>query len=341
MDMRVHPSRLIEGDYIETLEGLLFTVKGLFQPEGRVVAYLRYLPDTKGDRRRGGKRYRRVYDIEETTELLQRLHPQYVSRVDSLGLTLQTVPLDRIAKVFRPRERLQALMAHPRTELEKSVALFAFALSSESSVPLEQFGVSGSVLIGLASPSSDIDLIVYGLEAGWKVYESLRRLREKEEWISPYDERTVEEIVKARWGDTGLDLGKLRSIEMGKILHGLVYGRYYFVRLVKRHEEMEAERASRPLGKVRLRAVVIGASDSIFTPCTYHVEDGVPLDALFRHEVSELVSFRGKFTEQAGEGDAVEARGTLEEATYTDRTIYRVVMGARGDYLVPIEFLDR
>lgn len=341
MGIRVHPSRLIEGDYIETSEGLLFTVKGLFHPEGWVIAYLRYVPDANGDRSRGGKRYRRFYDMEETTELLQRLHPIYVGRVDSLGLTLQTVPWDRIAKVYKPRERLQALMAHPRTELEKSVTTFTYALSSESRVPLEQFGVSGSILIGLASPRSDIDLIVYGIELGRKVYEALRRLREKKGWIVPYDERTVEGIVKARWGDTGLDLDKLRSIEMGKILHGLVYGIDYFMRLVKRPEEMEAERASRPLGKVRLRAVVIGASDSIFTPCTYHVKDCVPLDAFFRYEVSELVSFRGKFTEQAGEGDAVEARGTLEEATYTDRTVYRVVMGARGDYLVPIEFLDR
>ena len=48
------------------------------------------------------------------------------------------------------------------------------------------------------------------------------------------------------------------------------------------------------------------------------------------------MSFRGKFTEQAKEGDVVEARGTLEEVEYSDRAIYRVILGGRGDHLVPI-----
>lgn len=339
--MGVQPLSLIEGDYIETVEGLLFAVKGLFHPDGRVIAYLRYVPDTRGDRRRREKQYRRVYNLEETTEFLQKQHPQYLSHVESLGLTLQTVQWDRVIRVYKPRERLRALMVNPRTELEKAVARFAFGLSSESGVPLEEFGVSGSVLIGLASPSSDIDLIVYGREMGWKAYEALRRLRETCEWVSSYDEVTIGRVLKARWGDTGLDLERFRGIEVRKFLHGLACGREYFVRLVKRPEEAESEMTSKPLCKVSLRAVVAGAAESIFTPCTYQVKDCVLLDAPCRHEVSELMSFRGKFTEQATEGDIVKARGTLEEVKFVDRTVYRVVMGARGDYLLPIETSDR
>ena len=336
MDAPVRPSDLIEGDYIETVEGLLFTVKGLFHPEGHVIAYLRYVPDARGDRGRGGERYRRVYDIVETTDFLQRRHPQYVNRVESLGQTLQTVPRSRIAKVHRPREGLRSLMACSRTELERTVERFVSALSSESGVPTEMLGVSGSILIGLTSPSSDIDLIAYGGEAGWKVYNALRRLRETQEWISPHDARTVEGVVKARWGDTELDLERLTEIEIGKALHGQVCDVDYFVRLVKWPGEVEAEIASRPLCRVKLRAVVVEARDSIFTPCTYKVRDGVFIDAPCHREVSEFVSFRGKFTEQVKEGDVVEARGTLEEVEYGDRTIHRVMLGGRGDHLVPI-----
>jgi len=333
MEMSVRP-QFMEGDYIETSEGLLFTVKGLLHPKGRVIAYLRYVPDAEGDRRRMGKRYRRVYDIEETMDHLRRFHPQYVGRVDSLGLTLQTVPWNRIAKVYRPRERLRALMAHPRTELEGIAARFASDLASESGVPLDEIGISGSILVGLTSPSSDIDLIGYGEEAGRRMYEALRRLRENLEWISPYDERTVGRVLEARWGDTDLEIERLRGIEIRKTLHGLVCGRDYFVRLVREAEETEAT-SSTPLCKVRLRAVVAGADDAIFTPCTYHVKDCVLQDAPGHHEVSELVSFRGKFTEQAREGDVIEARGTLEKVVYRGRTAYRMMMGGRGDYLVP------
>lgn len=341
MDPGLRSPPLIEGDYIETVEGMLFAVKGLFHPQERVVAYLRYLPDPKGERRRGDRTYRRVYDLEETTETLRRRYPQYLSHVESRGLTLQMVPWSRIARIYRPRERLRSLMANPRNELERIVARFADALSTESGVPLEKFGVSGSVLIGLDTPSSDVDLIVYGADAGRRAYAALRRLRERSVWISAYDERTVEGVVKARWGDTGIGLERFRAIEMRKVLHGVVCGRDYFVRLVKEPGEVEAERSSEPLGRVRLRATISGHADSIFTPCTYQVEDCALLDADHQHEVSELVSFRGKFTEQAREGDAVEGRGMLERVRYDDRTVYRVVMGGRGDYLIPLGALDR
>ncbi|MCW3992128.1 MAG: hypothetical protein NWE79_05425, partial [Candidatus Bathyarchaeota archaeon] len=148
-------------------------------------------------------------------------------------------------------------------------------------------------------------------------------------------------VVKARWGDTGLDLEKLIDIEVGKVLHGRVCDRDYFVRLVKGPKEVEEEMASRPISEVKLRAVVVEARGSIFTPCTYRVRDCVFIDAPCFHKASELTSFRGKFTEQAEEGDAVEARGTLEEVKYSDRTIHRVMLGRRGDYLVPIGILDR
>ena len=341
MDTRVHFSSPLEGDYIETVEGLFFAIKGLSHPEGRVIAYLRYVPDARGERRRGRERYRRVYSLEETTEFLRKKHPQYLSHFELLGLTLQMVLWGRVVRVYKPRERLLDLIANPRTNLERTVVKFASVLSSESDVPLDELGVSGSVLIELASPSSDIDLIVYGRDKGLKAYEALRRLRKACDWVSPYDERTVERVLRARWGDTGLDLEILRNIEVRKILHGLVCGRDYFVRLVTRPEEVETEIASKPLCKAKLRAVVSDASDSIFTPCTYKVKDCVLLDAPCCHEVSELVSFRGKFTEQAREGDIVEAYGTLEEVTFSDRVVYRVMMGSKGDYLIPIENYDR
>jgi len=334
-------SGLVEGDYVETAEGLLFAVKGLFHPEGRVIAYLRYVPDPEGDRDRGGRRYRRVYGVEETTGLLEAEHPEYLSRVEAAGLTFQAVPRGSIARVYRPRDKLRTLMARQRNELEETLAAFASALASESGVPLTRFGVSGSVLIDLASPGSDIDLIVYGVEAGREAYDALRRLREASGWIIPYDARAVGEIVRARWGDTGLGLEALTEIEVGKVLHGRARGVDYFVRLVKDPEEIERELSSRPLSEVRLRAVVTGARDSIFTPCAYQVRDCVFIDPPRSEMVSELASFRGKFTEQAAEGDAVEARGTLEEVTHRGGTAYRVMLGKKGDYLIPIGPADR
>ncbi|TET73017.1 hypothetical protein E3J39_01075 [Candidatus Bathyarchaeota archaeon] len=329
-----------EGDYVETPEGLLFAVKGVHHPEGLTIAYLRYIPDPKGARERGGRRYRRVYDLEETDRFLSDNHPRYVNLIEDRGLALQSIPPDRIARIYLPRRRLQELLAAPKPGLEQTVARFASALF-QNGVPLESLGVSGSVLIGLATLSSDVDMVAYGFDAGRKVYEALDHLTQSTDWMNPYDAETVEAVTRSRWGDTGLDLEGLGAIEARKVLHGLVDGTDYFVRLVREPDEYEKEVSSRPLGKVRLRATVKDDRFSIYTPCTYTIDDCSYIGPCGWPEPSELVSLRGKFTEQVGEGERVEVKGTLEEVDYADRTVHRVMLGGRGDYLVPMSLLDR
>lgn len=331
----------VEGDYVETVEGLLFTVKGLRHPQGLVIAYLRYVPDPGGERQRGEVRYRRVYDLDETDEYLRLNHPLYLNEVEGKGLSLQSVPVDRISRTYAPRERLAAILESPRTEVESVVARFASAISREGGVPLGDMGVSGSVLVDLATSTSDVDLIVYGRDAGRRVYEAVRALREREGWVRPYDGESVRSVAVNRWGDTGLDIEELSTLESGKVLHGLVDGRDYFIRLVREPDASEEGEVSRPLGTVVLRGTVVGADDSIYTPCSYEVEGCSFKGGGPDVDVDRLVSFRGKFTEQAVEGDVVEARGTLEEVVSGGLTYHRVMLGRRGDYLFPVGLVDR
>jgi len=325
-------SRFLEGDYIETVDGLFFAVKGLHHPVDSVVATLRYVPNPEGDRNRNGVRYRRMYDLEATTRLLAAEHPGYLNRVEGLSLVLQTVPLDKIRRVYKPVERLAHIMENPEGEPETTVYEFVEALREASEVPEACFGVSGSLLIGLQRPRSDVDLNVYGASEGRRVYEVLQRLREELDWVNPYDDSTVQPVLEARWGKSGLGLETLRGVEKAKVLHGLVYGRDYFIRLIR---DSEADEASVPLGAVTVRATVADGEGWIYTPCLYRV-DGAMAQG---HVVTELLSFRGKFTEMAVEGDVVEARGALEEVGGGEKR-YRVVLGGKGDYLVPVRLLD-
>ena len=325
-------SRFLEGDYIETVDGLFFAVKGIHHPMDSVVATLRYVPDPAGEREKGGVRYRRMYDLEETMRMLEAEHPDYLNRVEVLNLMLQTVPLEKIKRVYKPVECLARIMMGPRGELETTLTKFVEALRDTSGVSEACFGVSGSLLIGLQRPESDVDLNVYGASEGRLVYQALKRLREELDWVKPYDDSSVQLVLEARWGRTGLNLEKLVGVEKAKALHGLVCDRDYFIRLIRDRKEDEA---SRPLGTVTVRATVTDAEGSIYTPCLYRV-DGA--DAHGR-EVTELLSFRGKFTEMAAMGDVVEAHGTLE-AVGREEKRYRVVLGSWGDYLVPVRLLD-
>ena len=57
------------------------------------------------------------------------------------------------------------------------------------------------------------------------------------------------------------------------------------------------------------------------------------------YPVSEIVSFRGRFCEQAKSGEPVEAQGKVEKVTHlkTNQTHFRLLIGNNfSDYMVPV-----
>ena len=144
----------------------------------------------------------------------------------------------------------------------------------------------------------------------------------------------------SRWADSGLDLKKVGRLEIQKILHGRVDDRDYFFRLLKLPQELEREEDSRPLGVVRLIARITDAEDAIYAPCSYSITECEYLNSHNLPIASHLHSYRGKFTEQAEKGDLVEAKGTLEEVVSRGERSFRVILGRKGDYMIPLTDRD-
>jgi predicted nucleotidyltransferase len=328
----MHSSRFSEGDYIRTVEGLFFAVKGGRHSNDLVLCVLRYIPDKKGERVYRGKPYQRINDLESTTKYLKKYHPSYINYIDWLGLMLQSVPISQIAEVYKPTEHLQGILTNPESKLETKVTHFVKALSNSSGVSSSSFGISGSLLIGLETENSDIDLNVYGEKEGRRVYEALKKLRDAEDWVSAYDKNSIKQILFSRWGDTGLDLDQFRRIECEKMLHGLVGDVDYFIRLLVD----ETESTSIPIGKVTIYASITDTSQAIYTPCIYGVKEAFIEDKLLEYTIIKLKSYRGKFTEQVKIGQKVQAYGTLERVNCKKEIIYRLILGGKGDYLIPI-----
>ena len=326
----------LEGDYIETVDGLFFAVKGVHHPPGLTIAYLRYMPNPKGERVSNGRRYERLYDLEQTEDILRRNFPQYLNRIEKKSLTLQSVPSKYVFRRYDPREKLREIIEKPEGDLQKTIAKLTESLQNKG-VSSKAMGVSGSLLINLAGSDSDVDLIVYGMENGRKAYESLRELRRETDWISAYDEENVTRVVWSRWADSGLDLTKLGPPEIKKILQGRVDSRDYFFRLLKLPQEVEIEDQSRPLSVVRLIARITDAEGAIYAPCRYLIKDCEYMDSRGVPIASQLLSYRGKFTEQAEKGDLVEVRGTLEEVVIRGERSFRVILGRKGDYMIRCE----
>ncbi|MHB0980167.1 MAG: hypothetical protein ACYC5Q_08900 [Thermoleophilia bacterium] len=326
---------------METRDGFVFTVKGLVHPPGRIIAYLRYVPDPTGDRERGGGRYRRVYRFEEQEAILRARRPEYLVVDPMLGIPVQAVPEEDVRFVYDPRLRLQHLAERGPVDPPQETALaLAQVLRTAAGVPLGALGLSGSLLVGLHQSSSDIDIVVYGEHESRAVHGALSVLLDDP--TAPVRRPEGEELAaihEAHRADTPLSSADFARLQARKVNEGYYAGKPYFVRFVKRPDEV-GERYGDPryesLGSALIRARVHDDREAMFTPCRYLVDEVTSLEGEPAGDLLQIVSFRGRFTDQARVGDRVIARGGLELVAPQRRSRFlRLVVGGRpGDYLL-------
>jgi predicted nucleotidyltransferase len=340
-------AEMCEGFAVQTLDGLIFTVKGLLHPPDRVIAYLRYVPDPQGDRIQSSVRYRRVYHFEEQLEFLRARYPDYLKQDPVFGLLLQSVPRRLIRTAYNPCDCLARLRRQgPADRVEEHALGLAEVLQTAAGVPWENLGISGSLMVGTHTPDSDVDVIVYGEAAGRAVHQALRSLlRDPTGPVRRPNWEELSALHAMHRPDTPLSFTDFTRLQNRKVNEGRFQGREYFVRFVKwpadgRHPaesgERYGDRCFEPLGEVTIRARVTDDRDAIFTPCCYSVADVTFLDGSSVADLREVTSFRGRFSEQVRSGEWAVARGSLERVAFRVKTGYhRLVVGGRaGDYLV-------
>jgi len=285
----------MEGDFIETDEGLLFDVKGFYHPQDRIIAFLRYYPASGGERKRGKVRYKKVYDFDERDRYLQTHFPHHLYDDPEFG-RIQAVHRARIARLYDPRRFLLSLSNREMIPLERISLDFCTLLSETSQVPLSSFGISGSLLVGLSKKNSDIDIVAYGGKSGSSVFSALQKLR-KRGIARAFSGKPLEDMCKFRWGHV---TDRLKTIESQKLLHGTFEGTPYFVRLLRKPRR---ERF-RQLGLTRIEGEVVNRNESIFTPCMYGINS---------EKAQRLFSYRGRYCEHLKVGDRFSVKARIEE----------------------------
>jgi predicted nucleotidyltransferase len=332
----------IEGFLIESVEGVIFDVKGLVHPPDKVVAFPRFIPDKKGSRIRRGVKYSKVYGISERFNFLEENFPEYVVYDRVFDDKLCEVPLDRIRKVYNPISFLERLRkSRSLDELEKAALQCVELLKEEASVPWNRLGVSGSVLAGLHTAKSDIDPVVYGVENCWKVHGALRRLLERGDTsFRPYGLEDLRRLFDFRSKDTLMRFEDFVAVESRKSFQGKFMGRDFFIRFVKDFSEIGeryGEVQYKNCGYAKIEATVVDDSEAIFTPCTYKIEDVKIVEGPRLQPIREIASFRGRFCEQARKGETVLAQGKIEKVV--DRRngseYFRLLIGNKpSDYMI-------
>jgi predicted nucleotidyltransferase len=324
----------VESFYLETRDGLFFAVKGLEHPPDRIIAVLRYAPDPDGgDRAKAGMSYRRLYRFDEQMQWIRSGYPQYLAFDPVFQADLQSVPRSAVRRIYDPRMRLQELLQKPVQRIEADAAAFADLLQRKSGIPSSGLGISGSLLIGLHTELSDLDISVFGSENGKKVHRALRDALDVRPvaGLRRLDRAGMEELYRQRAPDTPMPFGEFESLEKRKINQGNFRGRPYFIRFIKTEPEAGntyGDPRYVPLGRASITAAIADDTEAIWTPCRYLIDKVRIHDGPAVLHLNEIVSFRGRFCEQARVGESISATGTLERVQSGGENVrHRLLLG--------------
>jgi len=331
-----------EGDLIRTKSNVVFDVKGLLHPQDKVIAFPRFIPSTQGTRKGYGVTYNKVYSLDERFKYLQDNQPDLIVFDPVFGETLCEVPNDQIVKIYQPTQKLAQLRKSKElNKLESKALRLATTLKEEADIPWSTIGVSGSIMAGLTTETSDIDPLVYGVENSRKAYATLQELRQKaDSGFKAYSQAELKNLYNFRSKDTQMSFRDFELVESRKAFQGMFEGTDYFVRFVKDWPEIGEHYGDvcyKNSGYLKIKAEVADAEDAQFTPCSYKLKNVEVLEGPKLFPVCKVVSFRGRFCMQAKVGEVVEAQGKAELVTNQKgkEKYYRLILGNKpADYMV-------
>ncbi|MEM1536899.1 MAG: DNA polymerase subunit beta, partial [Candidatus Bathyarchaeia archaeon] len=93
----------------------------------------------------------------------------------------------------------------------------------------------------------------------------------------------------------------------------------------------------RNCGYAKIEADVVDDLEAIFTPCTYKIENVKVIEGPKLQPIKEIVSFRGRFCEQARKGETIVAQGKIEHVmdNRSGSEYFRLILGNRPeDYMI-------
>jgi len=202
------------------------------------------------------------------------------------------------------RDRLQALALELTT-----------LLSTQSGVPLEDFGLHGSIALGMHRAWSDVDLVVYGSENFRKVEETIGCMVEEGELSYVFKDK----------------LDRLRR------QRGQYGGRIFFYNAVRKPDEVSVgygDYRYSPVKPVKFSCEISDDRQAMFRPAIYRVNNYRALNStskLGRDRIPTIVaSMIGCYRNVARNGDEVRVSGVLERVEHmeTGEIHYQVVVGS-------------
>jgi hypothetical protein len=314
-------------DFIYTRDDLFFATTSYLHPEGKILSFLRYIPDANGERSRNGQRYSKV-DSNQAYEFLGTKHPEYLFDSDK-DLKMMGVPFNKVKNILKPEERLKEILnGSANNELLQKVVKLADIFKDYADISYSKMGVSGSILPGLYDPAvSDIDFVIYGLKNHKKAMDTFGEIKDKTDLKSISDEYWIR-LYEKRIKDSSLSYDEFQWYEKRKNNRGVIDGTLFDILATRDWNEIKGkygEEKYEPLGTAMIECKVRDALGAFDNPAVYKVEDVTILEGQ-NVPITEIASFTHTYSGQAKDGEEIIAKGKLEKVIDKDIK-YRLVVG--------------
>jgi uncharacterized protein len=321
-------------DFIYTTDDLFFATTSYLHPEDRVLSFLRYIPNSQGERSKNGQSYSKV-DSEQAYSFLKENYSEYLFDCDNTQVQMMGVPIDRIKEILRPNERLQDIIKSETSEpLLQNVITIAQTFHEQAEIPYESLGISGSILPGLYDPSkSDIDFVVYGLANHRRAMQLFNKIKDHGIFHSIGDDYW-ERIYDKRIKDSTLSFEEFCWYENRKNNRGVIESTLFDILATKEWDEIKGtygDTTYQPLGQITVEGTVSNALAAFDNPAIYEVTDVKIIDGP-EVPITKIASFTHTYSGQAVEGEEIIARGKLEKVLGPEES-YRVIVGTTRESL--------
>jgi len=302
-------------DFFQTVDGWIFAVVDYHHPEG-IRSMLRYVPDPKGERTAGGVRYRKL-DFEMAYEFLRREKPDYVQDV-------HVVPEEDVLRFYKPEKELSKVVRRD-TRVTEIVSVL-----KEGGVPQEKMGITGSMLVGLDGPSSDIDFLVYGSD-WWRARDVIERAKKEDGRIQDLDEATWDKIYKKRVPE--IDRDEIVLHERRKGNRGLVDKTYFDLLFTRDWDQIRPPfPPGKKAGRRKIEGRVLDAEFAFDNPAVFEID---------HEEISEILCYTHTYAGQALPGERIEACGVVEETRDGKRLVVGTSREAKGEWIRSLTLLEK
>lgn len=299
-------------DFIATAQGLLFAVVAAGAEQGKIRGFLRYV--------RQDGRWQKVHSME-ANQYLADYYPEFLFHSPQMDALVHGVAVPAISQHYQPRPRLQQYLQAPPTDGVLADLQQLCAQLQAVGFAVDALGITGSTLIGLQNPQSDIDLVCYDRQTFQQLRLCVKQLLEQ----GSCQDLGLTEWQQA-WQRRGCDLSLEEYIvhEQRKYNHALINQRKFDISLVADAAD-ETRHHYRKLGAISLTCTVTD---------DYHAFDYPALLRVDHPDIKSVVSFTATYSGQAQTGERISVSGQLE---VNEQGEQRIVVGssreAQGEYI--------